>query len=75
MNKECEMCGGKPYKEVETEEGMVTMCKECYTSFLVYTLPPLDFEDVASSGCEVIGNVCVIIRVTEPKYKGGKSEY
>ena len=53
MNKECEMCGGEAYNEVETEEGMVTMRKECYTSFLAYTIPPTDFEDVTSSGCGV----------------------
>ena len=51
MNKECEICGGEAYREVETEEGMVMMCKECYTSFLAYTISPTDFENVASNGC------------------------
>lgn len=46
MKKECEMCGGEAYEEVGTEEGMVTMCKECYTSFLACAAPPVDFEDV-----------------------------
>ena len=58
MKEECEMCGGEPYREVETEEGLVTMCKECYTSFLAYTIPPTDFEDVASSGCEMEERKC-----------------
>ena len=46
MKEECEMCGGKAYNEVETEEGMVMMCKECYVSYLASTGPPVDFEDV-----------------------------
>jgi len=38
MKDECEMCGGAPYKEIETEEGMVTMCKGCYTSYTAFMI-------------------------------------
>ena len=33
MKKECEMCGDKSYKEIETPDGVVTMCKDCYESY------------------------------------------
>ena len=34
MKEECEMCGDKPYKEIEISNGtIVTMCKECYESY------------------------------------------
>lgn len=33
MKEECEMCGDKAYKEIQTSNGMVTMCKECYESY------------------------------------------
>lgn len=33
MKKDCEMCGVKAYKELETPDGLITMCKECYESY------------------------------------------
>ena len=34
MKDECEMCGGKPYKEVEMPDRIVTLCEECYNSYM-----------------------------------------
>lgn len=33
MKTKCEMCGDSAYKELETPDGMVTMCKDCYESY------------------------------------------
>ena len=33
MKTECEMCGDKAYKELETPDGVIAMCKECYESY------------------------------------------
>ena len=34
MKADCEMCGVKPYKELEVSGGIITMCKECYESYV-----------------------------------------
>jgi len=34
MKDFCEFCGGEPYEEVETPDGIVTMCKGCYDSYM-----------------------------------------
>ena len=34
MKTKCEMCGDKSYKELETPDGEITMCKGCYESYV-----------------------------------------
>ena len=33
MKTKCEMCGGEAYKEIQTPNSKITMCKECYESY------------------------------------------
>jgi len=38
MKEFCEMCGDKAYREVETPDGIITMCKGCHNSYMKFDM-------------------------------------
>jgi len=38
MKEFCEMCGDKAYREVETPDGITTMCKGCHDSYMKFDM-------------------------------------
>lgn len=33
MKEKCERCGDKPYRDVRTPKGIMTLCKRCFMSY------------------------------------------